>query len=114
MTRPDELLTKLLTERQKKKNPVRAIAEMTDLEKMLQGYGLTTAQLFYGLPDHPSVLNTFTHQQYDLAPDFPVLFKFIEFWQREIEGPLRSVEISHRQLVSPGQWRIVTAYYDIP
>lgn len=42
-----------------------------DMEMMLRGYGLTTAQIFYRMPDHPLVLQTYVWQDYDLAPDFP-------------------------------------------
>lgn len=80
---------------------------MTETEMMLQGYGLTTAEFYYGLPDYPSVLNTFIWQDYDLAPDHPKLFEFIEFWQKDIEGPLRSVRFTHRKMIAPGEWRNV-------
>ncbi|MEM6727987.1 MAG: usg protein [Pseudomonadota bacterium] len=80
---------------------------MTETEMMLRGYGLTTAEFYYGMPDHPSVLNTFIWQDYDLAPDHPKLFGFIEFWQGEIDGPLQSVRFIHRKQISPGAWRSV-------
>jgi uncharacterized protein Usg len=78
-----------------------------ETELMLKGYGLTTAEMFYHMPDHPHVLNTFVWQDYDLAPDHPRLFDFIEFWQEEIEGPLHSVRFTHRKLIRPGEWRNV-------
>jgi uncharacterized protein Usg len=77
----------------------------SETELMLRGYGLTTAELFYHMPDYVHVLNSFIWQEYDLAPDHPRLFDFIEFWQREIEGPLHSVRFTHRKLISPGEWR---------
>jgi hypothetical protein len=43
----------------------------TETELMLKGYGLTTAELFYRMPDYRNVLNTFIWQDYDLAPDHP-------------------------------------------
>jgi len=88
---------------------------MTDTatELMLRGYGLTTAEMFYRLPDHRHVLNSFIWQDYDLAPDHPRLFEFIEFWQREIEGPLHSVRFAHRTLISPGAWRHVTGEFTL-
>ncbi|MBL4557872.1 MAG: aspartate-semialdehyde dehydrogenase, partial [Rhodobacteraceae bacterium] len=46
---------------------------------MLRGYGLTTAEMFYRMPDYRNVLNSFTWQDYDLAPDYPRLFDFIAF-----------------------------------
>ena len=30
-----------------------------ETELMLKGYGLTTAEMFYHMPDHPHVLNSF-------------------------------------------------------
>ena len=82
--------------------------DRNETELMLRGYGLTTAALFYRLPDHRSVLNSFIWQEYDLAPDHPRLFGFIEFWQKNIEGPLHSVRFTHRKLISAGEWRHVT------
>ncbi len=80
----------------------------SELELMLDGYGLTTAEILYRMPDYQSVLNSFVWQEYDLAPDYPKLFKFIEFWQEKIEGPLHSVRFCHRKLIAPGEWRNVT------
>jgi uncharacterized protein Usg len=79
----------------------------SETELMLKGYGLTTAELTYHMPDHIHVLNTFVWQEYDLLPDHPRLFNFIEFWQRELDGPLHSVRVSHRKMISPGEWRNV-------
>lgn len=84
---------------------------MHETELMLKGYGLTTAEVIYRMPDYRNVLNTFVWQDYDLAPDYPRLFEFIEFWQEEIEGPLHSVRFIHRRQIAPGQWRNVVAEY---
>ena len=78
---------------------------MTETELMLKGYGLTTAEMFYRMPDHPNVLNTFVWQDYDLAPDHPRLFRFVEFWQAEIEGLLHSIRFTHRKQIGPREWR---------
>lgn len=81
--------------------------DVSETEMMLKGYGLTTAEFFYRMPDYRNVLNSYVWQDYDLAPDYPMLFKFIEFWQDEIEGELHSVRYAHRKLISPGEWRSV-------
>jgi hypothetical protein len=39
-----------------------------DFRRQLGGYGLTTAQILYRLPDHPSLLQTYVWQDYDLCP----------------------------------------------
>ena len=79
----------------------------SELELMLKGYGLTTAEILYHLPDHPHVLQTFIWQDYDLAPKFPVLFGFIEFWRAKLDGPLHSVYYTHRKLIAANEWRRV-------
>ncbi len=84
-----------------------------ETELMLRGYGLTTAEFTYRLPDYTNVLNTFIWQDYDLAPDHPRLFEFVEFWQREIDGPLHSVKFSHRKMISPGEWRHVVGEFTV-
>jgi uncharacterized protein Usg len=85
---------------------VRAMT-LSETERMLAGHGLTIAEIFYRMPDHPAVLQTFVWQDYDIAPDFPVLFKFLDFWEAELDGPLHSVKYSHRHLIKPGEWRKV-------
>ena len=78
---------------------------MPDLARQLRNYRLTTAEIIYRLPDHPSLLQTFVWQHYDLAPDFPVLFEFLDHWRREIEAVIHSVRIAHGELVAPSEWR---------
>ena len=85
----------------------------SDTELMLKGYGLTTAELYYRMPDYRNVLNSFIWQLYDLAPDYPKLFQFIEFWQEQIDGPLHSVRFTHRKLIGPGEWRQVTGEFHL-
>jgi uncharacterized protein Usg len=79
-----------------------------ETELMLKGYGLTTAQFFYHRPDHPHLLQTFIWQEYDIAPDFPALLGFIDFWKEKLDGPLHSVTYTHRRLIAPNEWRNVT------
>lgn len=79
------------------------------MELQLKGYGLTTARILYGMPDHPNILQTFVWQHYDVAPVYPELSRFIRFWRETIEGPLHSVEVAHRRLLGPTEWRRVDA-----
>ena len=81
--------------------------DTSELELMLRGYGLTTAQILYGLPDHPHVLQSFVWQHYDLAPTFPELYRFIDFWREKLDGPLHSVSYTHKRLIAPNEWRNV-------
>jgi len=80
----------------------------SETEMMLKGYGLTTAQILYHLPDHPHIIQTFIWQHYDLAPKFPVLYRFLDFWKEKLDGPLHSVTYTHRRLIAASEWRNVS------
>lgn len=74
-----------------------------DFVRQLSGYGLTTAQILYRMPDHPALLQTYLWQHYDLSPNFPELNRFLAFWARELDGPLHSVTIAHSKLIKPAE-----------
>lgn len=78
---------------------------MTDLEKLLQHYRLTTAEILYRLPDHPVLLQSYLWQEYDLAPKFPELHRFLDFWDRELDGKLHSVKIASCEMIYPSQFK---------
>ncbi|MEX2454454.1 MAG: Usg family protein [Rhodospirillaceae bacterium] len=84
---------------------------MTDIERQLKGYRLTTAEIVYRMPDHLHLLQTYVWQSLDLVPDFPELRKFLQFWEREIEGPLHSVKVGNTELLAPGRTRHVDASF---
>ena len=68
-----------------------------------EGFGLTTAHIVYRMPDHLELLQEYIWQRYDTFPDFPVLGRFLAFWEREIEGPIHSVTVAHARLITPAE-----------
>jgi len=78
---------------------------MADIEKQLEDYRLTTAQIIYHMPDHQNVLQEFIWQEYDVAPTYPTLQGFLDFWVTTIEGKLHSVYVAHQELITPGDYR---------
>lgn len=78
---------------------------MADLVVQLKEFRLTTAQIFYHLPDYPKLLQEFIWQDYDRQPDYPKLFNFLSFWTQEIEGKLHSVYVARAPLITPGDAR---------
>ena len=72
-----------------------------DFEKLWGGFSLTTAEILYRLPDHKSILQTYFWQDYDMAPKFPKLTDFLNFWERELDGPLYQVRVMHTNLIRP-------------
>lgn len=79
--------------------------------KQLAGYGLTTANILYRIPDYPAILQTFVWQQFDLHPHFPELRRFLDFWVETLEGPLHSVTVAHRKLIKPAEIALVDREY---
>lgn len=76
---------------------------MSDFEKRLAGFQLTTAEITYQRPEHPGSLQTYVWQGLDVAPDYPVLSGFLDFWQRELDGPLHSVTIAACDAKAPAE-----------
>jgi uncharacterized protein Usg len=70
-----------------------------DFRKQVLGYGLTTAQILYRMPDHPSLLQTYVWQNYDLFPKFPALKDFSPSG-REARRPAVLVTVAHSKLIA--------------
>jgi uncharacterized protein Usg len=71
------------------------------------GYSLTTAEIIYRIPDHLGLLQSYVWQDYDLAPRFPKLIEFLDFWDANLDGPLYRVRVAHRRLISPTEFSFV-------
>jgi uncharacterized protein Usg len=81
--------------------------KMAKLDRQLRGYRLTTALITYHLPDYPRLLQEYIWQELDLAPKFPELNRFLEFWERRLEGRLHSVKVASAAVIQPGRFRSV-------
>jgi len=78
---------------------------MKSMRLQLEGWRLTTAEILYHLPDHPLLLQSFIWQQLDLAPRYPELRRFLDFWSLNLDGKLHSVKVAQAPLISPPRWR---------
>jgi uncharacterized protein Usg len=83
---------------------------MTDrsFSAQLAGFSLTTAEILYRLPDHPSLLQSYIWQEYDVAPKFPRLKSFLDFWSQNLEGQLFKIMVANRKLIAPAEMRLVS------
>jgi uncharacterized protein Usg len=84
-----------------------------EFKKQLEGYSLTTAEILYRMPDHPSLLQSYIWQDYDMAPEFPVLRKFLDFWRSTLEGPLFKVTVATSRLIKPAELKAIGAEFRI-
>ena len=44
-------------------------------------------------------------------PEFPALGRFLDFWRRELDGPVHSVTVAHARLIKPSEFRQVGAEF---
>lgn len=82
-----------------------------DFQAQIKGFSLTTAEILYRLPDHPSLLQTYVWQDYDVHPRFPRLIGFLEYWKHNLEGRLFRVTVAHRGLIQPAELTLLAADY---
>lgn len=79
--------------------------EKPNMELILrENYRLTTAEILYHMPDHYHLLQSYIWQELDIAPNFPVLKRFLAFWDRELEGKLHSVKVASCEIIKPSQF----------
>jgi len=85
----------------------------TEMSIQLEGFRLTTAQIYYHMPDHPTVLQEFIWQNYDLAPKFPKLYGFLDFWEHKIDGALHSVYVAKKEIIAPNESKFYEAEFTL-
>jgi uncharacterized protein Usg len=81
-----------------------------ELSMRLSGWRLATAEVLYYMPDHPALLQTFTWQTLDLAPSYPRIHQFLEFWRREIDAVIHSVQLATGETLAPARIQTANAY----
>lgn len=76
----------------------------------LKGWRLATAEVLYYLPDHPALLQSFVWQTLDLAPRYPRIHRFLEFWRAEIEAVIHSVRLASGEILAPPRFHTADHY----
>ena len=71
----------------------------------LNNYRITTAEILYWMPDHQHILQSFIWQNLDVAPQFPKLTQFLEFWQDNIHARVHRIQVSNAALIKPATFR---------
>jgi uncharacterized protein Usg len=62
---------------------------------------LVTAHIYYRIPDHLELLQEYIWHFEDDVPTIPRFRKFLEFWEKEIEGPIVQVTVGYKGLIKP-------------
>lgn len=84
--------------------------EHEDIQRQLDGWRLTTAEVLYYMPDHPKLLQSFVWQTLDLAPQYPRVHKFLDFWKAEIEAVIHSVRLATGEEIAPARVRTAKSW----
>lgn len=82
-----------------------------DFQAQLTGFSLTTAEILYRLPDHPSLLQSYVWQDYDIHPLFPRLRSFLTFWSGNLDGRLFRIRVAHAKLLGPTDFTNIAAEF---
>ena len=69
------------------------LQERNNLTYIIEKWTIASVQVIYHLPDHIHILNEFVWQTEDRRPKFPRIGKFLEYWNKNIEGPIKEVYI---------------------
>jgi uncharacterized protein Usg len=77
--------------------------ETDEISLRLKGWRLATAEVLYYMPDHPTLLQSFVWQTLDLAPAYPRIHRFLEFWRREIDAVIHSVQLATGETLAPAR-----------
>jgi uncharacterized protein Usg len=80
--------------------------EKSELQLQLEGWRLTTTEVLYYMPDHPKLIQSFVWQTLDLAPRYPRLRKFLDFWKAEIDAVIHSVRMATGEELAPSRMRM--------
>ena len=60
---------------------------------IIEQWTLASVQVVYYIPNFPHIVNEFMWQTDDQRPDFPRIERFLNYWDRYIDGPIKEVYI---------------------
>ena len=63
------------------------------VEIIIKKWTVASVQVVYYIPDYLSVVNEFIWQTKDQLPDYPRIGKFLDYWDKNIDGPIKEVFI---------------------
>ena len=58
-------------------------------------------------------MQSFIWQELDIAPRFPVLKKFLNFWTLNLDGKIHSVRVASTELIKPAEFRMANASFTV-
>ena len=60
---------------------------------IIEKWTIASGQVVYYIPDYLHIVNEFVWQTEDKVPEFPRITKFLDYWDKFIDGPIKEVYI---------------------
>ena len=57
----------------------------------IRKWTVATVQVVYYIPDHLHIVNEFMWQTEDQLPEYPRITRFLDYWDKHIDGPIKEV-----------------------
>ena len=54
---------------------------------------VASVQVVYYIPDYLNLVNEFVWQTKDQLPEYPRITRFLDYWDKNIDGPIKEVFI---------------------
>ena len=55
---------------------------------VIKKWTVASVQVVYHIPDYIHILNEFVWQTEDQIPEFPRITQFLDYWDKNIDGPI--------------------------
>tara|TARA_Y100000748_G_scaffold281727_1_gene261557 strand:- start:370 stop:618 length:249 start_codon:yes stop_codon:yes gene_type:complete len=62
-------------------------------EIIIKKWTTASVQVVYYIPDYLNLVNEFIWQTRDQLPDYPRIERFLDYWDKHIDGPIKEVYI---------------------
>ena len=59
----------------------------------IKKWTVATVQVVYYIPAYVHIVNEFMWQTEDTLPEYPRISKFLDYWDKNIDGPIKEVYI---------------------
>ena len=63
------------------------------IEIILKKRTVASVQVVYYIPDYMNLVNEFIWQTEDQLPEYPRITRFLDYWDKNIDGPIKEVYI---------------------
>ena len=59
----------------------------------MRKWTVDSVQVVYYIPDYMNLVNEFIWQTEDQLPEYPRITRFLDYWDKNIDGPIKEVYI---------------------